>query len=423
MIAVLALGWTCAWAQRPSAAVTGADGRTVAELAALALERNGDLLAIRQQVAAAQGGLRQARLRPNPSVDLSGMRELRGPMNSFMVGGSIPLELFHRRDRRIEVAENGVTVARFDQEDLARRLRGEVESRFGEVLAAARNLRFTEDLLELNRKALELTQARAGQGAAPPLDADLLRVEVNRIDSMRADFEARLGVSVLELKSLVGLKPEQDLRLQGSLDPPPIAITQAEAATRALESRPDLRSLRAAEQMADAKVKQARAEGRLDANLTASYQRMDSGFPFSGLNAAGQPQRIQAIFNVATLGVSIALPSRNRNEGAIDTAVAELEAARRRREYAELIVEREVAAAFLARDKARESLEVYTKGVRDQAAQNLAVIRRVYELGRNQLLDVIAEQRRFIDVETGYTEALNRYYQASVRVRIAAALD
>jgi cobalt-zinc-cadmium efflux system outer membrane protein len=50
------------------------------------------------------------------------------------------------------------------------------------------------------------------------------------------------------------------------------------------------------------------------------------------------------------------------------------------------------------------------------------VIRKTYELGRTQLLDVIAEQRRFIDVETGYTEVLNRSYQASVRVRTAAAL-
>jgi len=50
------------------------------------------------------------------------------------------------------------------------------------------------------------------------------------------------------------------------------------------------------------------------------------------------------------------------------------------------------------------------------------VIRRVYELGRNQLSDVIAEQRRFVDVENGYTEALSRYYQAAVRLRVAAAL-
>jgi hypothetical protein len=54
-------------------------------------------------------------------------------------------------------------------------------------------LQFIEDLLKLNRDALGLTQARADQGAVPPLDANLLRVEVNRIDSRRADPEPTLS--------------------------------------------------------------------------------------------------------------------------------------------------------------------------------------------------------------------------------------
>jgi outer membrane protein TolC len=72
---------------------------------------------------------------------------------------------------------------------------------------------------------------------------------------------------------------------------------------------------------------------------------------------------------------------------------------------------------LLARDKAQEGLRIYRDGVRGQASQNLDVIRRTYELGRTQLLDVIAEQRRFIDIEMGYTDALNRLYQATVRLR------
>jgi cobalt-zinc-cadmium efflux system outer membrane protein len=99
-----------------------------------------------------------------------------------------------------------------------------------------------------------------------------------------------------------------------------------------------------------------------------------------------------------------------------------MEEARRRREFMELTVTREVMAAFLVQAKTKESLDIYSRGVRDQASQNLDVIRQTYDFGRTQLLDVIAEQRRFIDIETGYTDVLNRSYQASVRVRTAAAL-
>lgn len=411
------------WGQRASEGIVDSlRGRTAEELVAIAMQRNGDILAAQQQVEAARGGLTQARLRANPSAELSGSKEVGGPQNTLLLGGSLPLELYHRRERRMEVAAGGIHVADFERMDRERQVRGEVEAKFGEVLAALRNVQVTEDLLKLNRDALGLTQARADQGAAPPLDANLLRVEVARIDSRRVEFEATLGVSMLELKSLIGMKADEDLQLRGTLGSQPLEMAREKAVQRALSMRPDLLAARAAEEVASAKLKQAQTEGRADASISANYQRMDSSFDVNGLNDAGQIRPIQGVFHSIGAGVSITLPVRNRNEGAIQTAVAQIEEARRRREYMELTVTREVLAAFLVEAKAKESLDIYSRGVRDQASQNLDVIRKTYELGRTQLLDVIAEQRRFIDVETGYTEALNRSYQASVRVRTAAAL-
>jgi outer membrane protein TolC len=143
----------------------------------------------------------------------------------------------------MEVAQAGVKMTEFDQAERERRLRADVESKFGEVLASVRNLQVAEDLLALNRQALDLTQTRADQGAAPPLDANLLRVEVNRIDALRVDLEAKLGVSVFELKSMVGMKPEEELRLKGSLEA--AFADQDIAIKRVLETRPDLLVARA----------------------------------------------------------------------------------------------------------------------------------------------------------------------------------
>ncbi len=55
----------------------------------------------------------------------------------------------------------------------------------------------------------------------------------------------------------------------------------------------------------------------------------------------------------------------------------------------------------------------------EQAQRNLRVIRQTYDLGRTPLLDVVAEQRRYIDIETGYTEVLNQYYQSIVELERA----
>ena len=415
VIAALTLALPALGQRASPSVVDPVGGQTSGDLVARAREQNGEILAGERQVAAARGGVTQAGLKANPSVAFTESQEIAGGQNNFMIGGSLPLELYHRRERRIDVAQSGVKMTEFDQAERERRLRADVESKFGDVLASDRNLQVTGELLDLNRQALDLTQARADKGAAPPLDANLLRVEVNRIDALRVDLEAKLGVGVLELKSMVGMNPEEDLRLKGSLEgvfaDPDIAIQ------RVLDTRPDLLSARAAEQLASARLRQAETDARPDASISATYQRMDSSFNVNGLNVAGQLRPVQGIFHFLAVGVSINLPVRNKNQGAIETAVAQRDEAKRRREYAELIATREVAAAVLAREKARESLRIYRDAVRGQASQNLEVVRKTYALGRTQLLDVIAEQRRFIDIEMGYTEALNRYYQAAVRVR------
>jgi cobalt-zinc-cadmium efflux system outer membrane protein len=46
-------------------------------------------------------------------------------------------------------------------------------------------------------------------------------------------------------------------------------------------------------------------------------------------------------------------------------------------------------------------------------------VRKTYELGRTTRLDLIAEQRRYIDIETGYTEALKQAYDAMVEIERA----
>jgi cobalt-zinc-cadmium efflux system outer membrane protein len=60
--------------------------------------------------------------------------------------------------------------------------------------------------------------------------------------------------------------------------------------------------------------------------------------------------------------------------------------------------------------------------VREVARQNLEVIRQAYALGRTSVLDVISEQRRYIDIEMGYTEALKQVYDATVDIERAVGI-
>jgi cobalt-zinc-cadmium efflux system outer membrane protein len=186
---------------------------------------------------------------------------------------------------------------------------------------------------------------------------------------------------------------------------------------QALDTRPDIRGARALELLAAARADQARAEGRIDAEVTAGYQRMRSGFPLLGVEeSTGALLPIDSKFHFFTFGVRLALPIRNRNQGAVAAARLEEDAARSRREFGELTARREVAAAYVRFDRALRAKEIYRVGVRDQAAANLEVVRQTYELGSKTLLDYIAEHHRFTEIESGYIDALLETYIARLEI-------
>ena len=190
---------------------------------------------------------------------------------------------------------------------------------------------------------------------------------------------------------------------------------------RALHDRPDVQAFRANENLAAARIEQARAEGRWDARVTAGYERMNSSFPVFGVNRQGGLQPVQVVFHFLKLGVSIDLLVRNKNQGAIEAAVAESEAAKSRREFAELTVRREVAAAYAQYVQAVKAEEIFRVGARDAAKANLDVVRQTYELGSKTLLDYIAEQRRFIESENDFIDAQLAVYNARVEIQRATA--
>jgi cobalt-zinc-cadmium efflux system outer membrane protein len=143
------------------------------------------------------------------------------------------------------------------------------------------------------------------------------------------------------------------------------------------------------------------------------------GFGLNGLTSTGATRPIQDTFHYFGGGVSIMLPVRNRNQGSIAAAEAETRAADRRVRLTELMARQEVAAAFAQHAAAHRAVELYGTGVRDVARRNLDVVRQAYELGRGSLLDVIAEQRRYLEIETGFTMVLKDLYDADVEIERA----
>jgi outer membrane protein, heavy metal efflux system len=399
------------------AATTAA--QSVDAIVARALMEHPELAAARAEVDAARARLQQAGLRPNPMLDLAGQQNVAGPDNTVSVGVTVPLDLNGRKEGRLAVAEREIELKAAHLADRERQLRAEIRLKVGEVLAATRNLAVTRELLDANRQGLALMEERVRRGAAPPLEGSLLLVEVNRLDAAQQLLESRVEVLHLQLKALAGLPPEEPIDVGGMLEAPAVGADRASALARAASVRPDIRAARAEAAMARARIQKEEAGGRWDASVNVGYQRQETGFGLSGITDRGGTRPIQDTFHMVGGGLTITLPVRNRNEGNIRAAQAETRAAERRREFLEIVVRQEVAAAFTQHEAARRSLDTYGRGVRDVARQNLDMVRQSHGLGRISLLDVIAEQRRLIEVENGYTEILKQVYDAAVEIERA----
>ena len=416
-VRIVVLGWlalapAAVWAQPPAGSLV----LTVEEVVVRALAENPDLRAARTEVDAALGRLRQAALRPNPMLELGGQKAL-SPDNNLMIGLTVPLDRGGRKEGRVAVAERELEMKRAQVKDRERRVAGDARMKAGEYLAARRNLGVTDELLQVNHDALGLVQNRVRQGAAPALEENLMLVEVNRLDASRQVQASRVEIAALQLKALAAIGPDVPLTIRGDLAATAPALDVAEALRRALAARADLDAARADVRMGAAKIQKEQAEGRWDASVNVGYQRQDFGFMLNGLTDSGQTRPIQDVFHYFGAGVSIMLPVRNRNQGNIAAAEADARGAERRLEFAELIVRQEVSAAFAQYEGARRSLDIYERGVRNVARRNLDVVRQTYGLGRTSLLDVVAEQRRYVDIENGYTDVLKQVYDAVVEIQ------
>ena len=364
---------------------------------------------------------KQAELRPNPSISLERREEPSGTDNLTAIGVEWPLDLF-RRDARVTVATKEADAAARAYDDRIRRLLGEVRSSYGAAAAAVREIVVLDELIVAGTRQLESLSARVAQGASPPLDRNVLAVDVRRLEADRMLQAGRAIALMLRLKRLIGLAPEAPLRLRHTIESLVLqdtsAMTTAGPEPGAVDQRPDLRVAEARVAAAAARVERARQDGRVDAGLFGSYMRMNSGFPQQGVGPDGMLERVHGVFHYASAGVRISLPLFNRNQGDVEAARIQQMADEAVRDATRLDARIELAAAR-ARDDAAQSARVHVRDARAQAAENLTVTQQAYELGRLRISDVLAEQRRFLELEREYTEVLRQAYEARTAVRLA----
>lgn len=417
---------TMAWAGAPHAQepstgepmaryIDARAGMSLDAAIARAVAREPSLRAVRADVEVARAQRQQATLRPNPMLSVERRDEPGGTDALTTIGVEWPLDLF-RRSGRVQTADRSVAVAQFGAEDRERLLVADVRMQYGAAVAAVRELTVAEELVTAAQRQLDLVRARVEAGSTPPLDRDLLDVEVRRLDAARVVAIGRVEVALVGLKQLLGMPPAEPLRLRDSLDTLIASIAIAPLGVPGITpgGRSDVREADARVALADARIDQAHREGRADISVFGSYMRMDSGFPQRGIGPAGALERVRGRFNYLAAGATVSLPLLNRNQGQVAAAQAERLGAEARREAIDLAARAEVAAAQARDAQAQRAVQIYGGGVRDLARRNLDVVRQTFDLGRATVFNVLAEQKRWLEIEQGYTAAAREAWEARV---------
>src|SRR4029077_17517685 len=164
-----------------------------------------------------------------------------------------------------------------------------------------------------------LLQSRVEQGASPPLERDLLDVELRRMQADRLLQTARTEAAVFELKRVLGMKADAPITVRDTFE----ALVQRESAvapqvrdiSTTVEQRADVREAAPRIETAVAKIDRAHSEGRFDVSLFGNYMRMDAGFPQRGFAPDGGLERVRGQFNYWSAGAMFTIPVRNRNQG------------------------------------------------------------------------------------------------------------
>jgi len=123
-----------------------------------------------------------------------------------------------------------------------------------------------------------------------------------------------------------------------------------------------------------------------------------------------------------TFGVSVGIPVFNKNQGARAEAATAITQAQRRREFLETVVRSEVTSAYARYEAARRALVVFESGVISRSNENIRIMRAAYEIGAYRITDLIAEQRRLVDSQREFTEALAEQYRAIADIQAAVGL-
>jgi outer membrane protein TolC len=384
-----------------------------------ALAHNPELLAMREQVAAAGGRTQAAQGARLPSLGLSySARSSNNPLDAFadklntrsvttpdfdparlnhpgtsdlhmtQLALRLPVYAGGRVSASLTSAEEMENYARLQYERARELTAFQTLRAWLNVQAAQEGLAIADNAVKAAQDHARTTAQLAREGRIVVSDKLTAEVNLAAVQSQREQAATRLESARNQLKLVMGLPLEAEITLAPAVFGAAADTTNAtEIETRALANRRDLAAARAMHQAAKARVLAARAVHKPSVDFIATHNRFDDN--------PGFDEHSSSVMGV----VSLDLYAGGRHQGEITTTLAEERGAQWRVQSLEQTVRHDVREA---RENLRESRARHATAAdnAERAKENVRLVKQRYGQGRTLLIDLLQAERSYTDARS-----------------------
>ena len=357
-----------------------------------------------------------ADLRPNPDFN-AGLDQLTPFTNSPFrpLVDNLPVISFdylherqHKRELRLQSAQQGTAIAESQQLDLERNLLFNLRSAFVLALEAKALLANAKENLDYYEKELSIDRDRFKSG-------DIARVDLDRLVLQRAQYESDYQTAIVNARTaritllmlLNDRTPVDKFDVTGPFEFQDQIIPLEEFHTAAVAARPDLKA-----------ALQAIEKARTDHDLAVANGSTDPTFSLD----FGRNPPVPVYFG---FGINIPLRIFDRNQGEKARTEIDISHAGREKDAAEAQVFSDVDSAYYTLVSSVNLLVPYksSDGYLETATRVRDTMSFAYQRGQAALVDYLDAQRDYRATQVAYINLVGSYLTAAAQLNMAAGRE
>jgi outer membrane protein, heavy metal efflux system len=363
-----------------------------------------------------------AYLRPNPQVGVTAdgtqiapNKGVWEPLAGTFVVPSISYlhERDHKRELRLESAQQGTRITESQHEDLERNMVFSLRSAFVATLQAKFILDLAKADLEYYDHIIAISSDRLKAG-------DIAQIDFDRIELQRVVYESEIETAIVNLRTakiqllqlLDDRTPVDQFDVTGRFDFSDNLQSLDMYRDEALAARPDLQAALQTIQQSETNHKLAISNGSTDPTYSAWYTWNSS---------TNNPESI----NSQTLGFSVSIPLRvfDRNQGEKQRTLIDIERSQQAGEAARAQVFSDVDTAYELVRSNIALLKPYKVKYNDEALRVRDTVSYAYLHGGASLMDFLNAQADYRQVQLAYAQLLGAYLTAAGQLNLAVGRE